>query len=116
MGISITCQTSHPSSDFIFSFPICAASKHQRKNKMRKHKSDYKTTKIYKCTNTFQKYNTKSRKTNLDYPNTQNNTKSNTNMQNQTNSKPNTLVYKPKSKIKPELKPIRPKYSSQKGF
>ena len=35
-------------------------------------------------------------------------------MQNQTNSNPNTLIYKPKSKIKPELKPIWPKYSKPK--
>jgi len=33
-------------------------------------------------------------------------------MQNQTSSNPNTLLYKPKSKIKLELKPVHPKYSS----
>ena len=35
-------------------------------------------------------------------------------MQNQTNSNPNTLIHKPKSKIKHELKPIWPKYSKPK--
>ena len=35
-------------------------------------------------------------------------------MQKQTNSNPNTLIYKPKSKVKHELKPIWPKYSKPK--